>query len=173
MMSKKYNSYIYQVNGEQVEDAPKSVFQEGEVYLIVDQKLKKIWIWAGQRSKLFYRYIASSWAGKLKSRKKFYNFNYEVIKQGNEPTHFIPIYNEILNKRSDLQFPGESREEILESLNYESIPNQNEIFSDNSKKKKLQTIIAEIKEIQMHISYSLDHVSKRINKIETILNESE
>ncbi|MHA1149680.1 MAG: hypothetical protein ACTSR8_15700 [Promethearchaeota archaeon] len=171
-MSKNYNNYIYQVRGEQIENAPKTIFQEQEVYLIIDQKLKKIWIWAGQNSKLFYRYIASSWAGKLKSRKRFYNFNYEVIKQGNEPSDFIPIYNEILNKRMDLNFPGESREEILNTVDYDSNSDQGEIIT-NSKKKKLQTIIAEIKEIQMHISYSLEHVSKRIIKIETILNDSE
>ncbi len=73
MKAMKVGSYydkFFKVYEERIEKKPKKLFESMELYLIVDIDLKSIWIWAGNKSWLFRRYVTENWAGKLKSRKK-------------------------------------------------------------------------------------------------------
>jgi len=182
MSESSYTDYIYQIVGDTIKIRPEQIFDTNGVYLIIDKKLKTIWIWAGSLSRLFQRYMAANWAGKLKSKEKFYNFKYEVIKQGKEPRDFLVIFNEINNNRFDLEYPGQSRYEqvfdkkpILMDLNVSSDqvlqPNQIKtvINLSNSEKSQVKRILSEIKEIQLHVKYSLKHIEDRILEIEKIL----
>ncbi|MFX1529811.1 MAG: hypothetical protein ACFFBC_01725 [Promethearchaeota archaeon] len=182
MLRTSYLDYIYKVDGETIKLKPEKIFDPSGVYLIVDKILKLIWIWAGSHSRLFHRYMAANWAGKLKTKKKFYNFKYEVIKQGLEPPEFTIIYKEIKENRTDLTFPGQSRDISIKSEPLEgfvsktSIP-QNEIMdlvSDSnliskSEKSRIKKILSEIKEMQRHIKYSIEHIQQRFTEIEKIL----
>ena len=112
MLKSSYFDYIYKVDGETVKLRPEKIFEPKGVYLIVDKEFKLIWIWAGSQSRLFHRYMAANWAGKLKTKKKFYNFKYEVIKQGIEPSDFHVIFNEIRENRTDIDYPGQSRNSL-------------------------------------------------------------
>ncbi|MBD3194733.1 MAG: hypothetical protein GF317_06745 [Candidatus Lokiarchaeota archaeon] len=171
MLSDNYTSFIYVVNGESIQESPKKIFLTDEVYLIIDKNLKMIWIWAGDKSRLFHRYIASSWAGKLKSKKKFYNFDYELVKQGREPEDFLIIYDEINDGRFDLKYPGESRKFMVKGkkINPKNITMQKEKKLNGSQKSRISKIIAEINEMQAHIKYSMDHIKKRLDEIEKIV----
>jgi len=173
MASDKYTEYIYKVVGEGIEKNPDNIFDPQEVYLIIDKDLNLIWIWAGSKSRLFHRYIASSWAGKLKSKKPYYNFNYELIKQGREPENFIEIIDEIDEGRMDLDYPGESRKLKIEGKKISLDHSKTKISKEKISNKKVSTIrniLSEIKEMQMHIKYSMEHIGKRINKINNILD---
>ncbi|TFG01175.1 MAG: hypothetical protein EU541_00195 [Promethearchaeota archaeon] len=169
----KYREKIFQVVGENIKPNPKTIFNPEEVYLFIDENLNVIWIWAGEKSKLFHRYIASSWAGKLKSKKQYFNYNYELVKQGREPKKFKVIIDEVEEGRSDLNYPGESR--TLEiSVKSKS---KNDLHSNrysqkipNKKVAKITAILSEVQEMQSHIRYSLEHIGKRIRKIDEILN---
>jgi hypothetical protein len=137
-----------------------------------------IWIWAGKQSKLFHRYIASSWAGKLKSKKEYLGYDYELIKQGRETKDFITIINEINEGRMDLNYPGESRALKIKSkktskTHVQKNPNSELYNQKISKKKvsKIKSILSEIKEMQSHIQYSMEHIGQRIKKIENILDK--
>ena len=112
MIESSYYDYIYKVNGETIKLRPEKMFDPSGVYLIVDIELELIWIWAGNQSRLFHRYMAANWAGKLKTKKKFYNFKYEVVKQGFEPSEFHVILKEIKENTVDLTYPGQSRQII-------------------------------------------------------------
>ena len=118
MLKSGYYDYIYEVQGETLKLRPEKIFDPNGVYLIVDKELKLIWIWAGSHSRLFHRYMAANFAGKLKTKKKFYNFKYEVIKQGIEPEDFYPIFNELKENRADLNYPGQSRYKTKSSQTY-------------------------------------------------------
>jgi hypothetical protein len=173
MASEKYTKYIYKVVGENIKKNPETIFDPQEVYLIIDKNMSLIWIWAGAKSRLFHRYIASSWAGKLKSKKPFYNFNYELIKQGREPEEFKVIVSEIDEGRMDLDYPGESRKLKIEGKKISLDKVNSKISKEHISNKKISTIksiLSEIKEMQMHIQYSMQHIQKRINKINTILD---
>lgn len=170
MLEQQYNEYVYLVRGESVFKSPKKFFDENKVYLIVDRDLKIIWIWSGKKSKLFHRYIGSNYAVKLRSNKNFYNFKTEVIKQGKEPDEFISIYNEIIEGRSDLKYPGESRTYLQQDNNTIVKLNSQEKEISASKKGEVMKILAEINEMQMHVKYSLEHMNKRIKKIKQILS---
>ena len=98
MVKASYYDYIYHIVGETLSKAPDQLFGDDGVYLIVDKKLKLIWIWAGRNSRLFHRYIAANWAGKLKGKREYYKFKYEIIKQNNEPEAFKTIIKEIKKK---------------------------------------------------------------------------
>ncbi|MHA1526765.1 MAG: hypothetical protein ACTSQD_07025, partial [Promethearchaeota archaeon] len=111
MLSNNYTDYIYQISGEKLLHRPGKFFDPWGVYLIIDKNLEMIWIWAGKHSRLFHRYMAASWAGKLKLRKRFYRFKHEVIKQDREPQEFIIIISEIDDGKSSLKYPGHSRNE--------------------------------------------------------------
>ena len=113
MASQAYFDYIYEVDGETIKLKPSKMFEPHGVYLIIDRDLKLIWIWAGSHSRLFHRYMAANWAGKLKTKKDFFNFKYEVIKQGIEPTDFHVIFNEIKENSSKLSYPWESRKSSI------------------------------------------------------------
>ena len=181
-MKSSYNKCVYEVDGESIRQSPKELFDPKRVYLIIDKDLKKIWIWAGKNSRLFHRYIASTWAGKLKSRKKFYNFKNQVVKEGREPGDFLLILNEIEQIRDDLEYPGESRKEWKnesfdpssnrnsESRSGGGIMNAKSDLSNNEK-KQIKNDLAEIKEMHMHIKYSIDHIVNRIKKIEKIIHD--
>ncbi|MFW9876611.1 MAG: hypothetical protein ACFFG0_26245 [Candidatus Thorarchaeota archaeon] len=182
MLRTGYYDYIYEVDGETIKLKPEKIFDPSGVYLIVDKELKLIWIWAGSHSRLFHRYMAANWAGKLKTKKKFYNFKYEVIKQGLEPSEFRTIYREIKENRTDLIYPGQSRDNSIQSepvgeLAARSSINQTktiDLLSDKtliskSDKSRLKKILSEIKEMQNHIKYSIEHIQQRFTEIEKIL----
>ncbi|MFX1278855.1 MAG: hypothetical protein ACFFA3_05510 [Promethearchaeota archaeon] len=180
MLKTTYYDYIYKVDGETIKLKPEKIFDPSGVYLIIDKKIKLIWIWAGSHSRLFHRYMAANWAGKLKTKKKFYNFKYEVIKQGLEPSDFRVIYREIKENRIDLTYPGESRNSSIKNeplLEFDSrIPLSNTRASiqdstiiSNSDKSRIKKILMEIKEMQSHIKYSIEHIQQRFNEIEKIL----
>ncbi|MFX1257353.1 MAG: hypothetical protein ACFFAN_05820 [Promethearchaeota archaeon] len=171
MSSEIYSNYLFQVKGESIKHNPKTFFESNGVYLIIDKDLKLIWIWSGLKSKLFHRYIASNWAGKIRHQKKFYNFKFEVIKQGREPEAFNAIYNEINEGRTDLNYPGESRNFSFE-IKDPNLERKRKIEKklSNSEKSRIRKILSEITEMQMHIKYSMEHIVKKITQIEKILN---
>ncbi|MFX0060388.1 MAG: hypothetical protein ACFE8J_18985, partial [Candidatus Heimdallarchaeota archaeon] len=159
MLSTSYTDYIYQISGEKLLHRPAKFFDPWGVYLIVDKNLETIWIWAGKHSRLFHRYMAASWAGKLKIRKRFYNYKHEVIKQDREPPEFGIIINEINIGKSNLKYPGHSRneKEIIKELSVQSQKTltkviQKGITLSKSKKIRVRSLISEIKELQMHIN---------------------
>ncbi len=179
MQKSTYFEYIYKVEGEVIKIKPEKIFESLGVYLIIDTGLKLIWVWAGSHSRLFHRYMAANWCGKLKTKKKFYNFKYEVIKQGMEPPEFSHIYREITENRTDLEFPGQSRGNLM-SITTQG--NQTSKFSPSildstngnviitaSEKSRIRKILTEIKEMQMHIKYSIDHIHQRFAEIEKLL----
>ncbi|MFX1499845.1 MAG: hypothetical protein ACFFDH_02640 [Promethearchaeota archaeon] len=183
MLKSGYYDYIYEVQGETLKLKPEKIFDPNSVYLIVDKELKLIWIWAGSHSRLFHRYMAANFAGKLKTKKKFYNFKYEVIKEGLEPSEFHIIFKEIKEQKSNLHYPGQSRHIIKPQASYkygatlpleESI--ESEIMEDGlelsiSVKSRIRKILSEIKEIQAHITYSITHIQQRFDEIEKLLEK--
>ena len=184
MSNHSYYDFIYKVDGETVKLRPEKIFEPKCVYLIIDKDLKLIWIWAGSQSRLFHRYMAANWAGKLKTKKKFYNFKYEVIKQGIEPIDFHIIFNEIREKRADLSYPGQSRQLLSKyefGEKYGSPTSKTHFITkemsegdsllSKSDKSRIRKILSEIKEIQMGVKYSLDHIQQRFAEIEKILEK--
>ncbi|MFX0006827.1 MAG: hypothetical protein ACFFAV_08870 [Candidatus Hermodarchaeota archaeon] len=181
MLKTSYYDYIYKVDGEHLKLRPEKMFEAGGVYLIIDKELKLIWIWAGNHSRLFHRYMAANFAGKLKTKKKFYNFKYEVIKQGLEPPEFHIIFKEIKGNNSDLNYPGQSRHDIIikERSNSNGLVNrviESEITDSNANlsrlvKSRIKKILSEIKEMQMHIKYSMNHIEQRFAEIEKLLEK--
>jgi hypothetical protein len=181
MLKTSYYDYIYKVDGENLKLRPKKMFEAGGVYLIVDKELKLIWIWAGNHSRLFHRYMAANFAGKLKTKKKFYNFKYEVIKQGLEPSEFHIIFKEIKENNSELNYPGQSRHGVVRKENTRSTGLVNKVIESEiaesgltlsrSVKSRIKKILSEIKEMQMHIKYSLNHIEQRFAEIEKILEK--
>ncbi|MCK4286171.1 MAG: hypothetical protein KAX18_08205 [Candidatus Lokiarchaeota archaeon] len=175
MVKASYYDYTYQIVGESLSKAPDPLFGDSGVYLIVDKKLKLIWIWAGRNSRLFHRYIAANWAGKLKGNREFFKFKYEIIKQNNEPEAFKTILEEVRERNQDFDYPGQSRESIVKEQIVEySTPNkdynaQTEFKLSKSEKSQIKKIISEINEIQLHIKYSFEHIERRIVKIDKIL----
>jgi len=123
--------------------------------------------------------MAANFAGKLKTKKKFYNFKYEVIKQGLEPPEFHIIFKEIKENNSELNYPGQSRHGITTNkissstaLNQiESEITQSSSNLSRSVKSRIKKILSEIKEIQMHIKYSINHIEQRFAEIEKILEK--
>ena len=180
MLKSSYYEYIYKVDGETMKLRPEKIFEPKGVYLIIDKDFKLIWIWAGSQSRLFHRYMAANWAGKLKTKKKFYNFKYEVIKQGIEPNDFHIIFKEITENRTDLDYPGQSRNDTQVQI-YNSSVSSNQMFIQEishgdlslskSVKSRIGKILSEIKEIQMHVKYSMDHISQRIAEIEKLIEK--
>ncbi len=184
MTESSYYDYVYKVDGETIKLRPEKLFVPSEVYLIVDIDLKVIWIWAGSHSRLFHRYMAANWAGKLKTKKKFYNFKYEVIKQGIEPSDFQVIFSEINQNRTDLHYPGQSRQNISSSEVSEpsisltptpqpiqSILSKNKFNLSKSERSNMNKLFSEVREIQMHIKYSMDRINERFVEIEKILEK--
>jgi len=184
MIESSYYDYIYKVDGETIKLRPEKMFESSEVYLIVDAELKVIWIWAGSHSRLFHRYMAANWAGKLKTKKKFYNFKYEVIKQGIEPSEFLIIIKEIKERTVDLTYPGQSRKTIwsgevsepyvsptsrLQTI--QNITSKNQFMLSKSERSHIKKLFSEVREIQMHIKYSMDRINERFTEIEKILEK--
>jgi hypothetical protein len=180
-----YFDYIFQIVGENLKPNPIKLFETPQVYLFIDKPLKIIWIWAGTKSRLFHRYIAANWAGKLKGRKDYQNFKYEVIKQGREPKSFTHIMNEI-NNGGNFNYPGESRslEKVSTSVKpapiieatpslARPIPTQygTKTVIPRSERDKLNALIIEIKEINSHIKYSIEHSENRLKQIEQIIKK--
>jgi hypothetical protein len=170
MISDTYKEYIYKIDGEELFHKPKDIFISDEVYLIVDKSMELIWIWAGKGSKLFQRYMAASWAGKLKSRKKFYNYEYELVKEEREPRDFLFIYNEIREARDDLTYPGESRgfSDVTKDFNQVNY-NTNSKELSNSNKVQIKKILNEITEIIEQVKYTLKHVQKKMGTIKKLM----
>ena len=182
MIESSYYDYIYKVNGETIKLRPEKMFDPSGVYLIVDVELELIWIWAGSHSRLFHRYMAANWAGKLKTKKKFYNFKYEVVKQGVEPSEFHVILKEIKENTVDLNYPGQSRQSDNSSgaseayVSPTSIPqpiqhiiSKNQYMLTKTEKSHMKKLFNEVREIQMHIKYSMDRINERFTEIEKIL----
>ncbi|MHA2181174.1 MAG: hypothetical protein ACXAAH_07105 [Promethearchaeota archaeon] len=183
MIENKYYDYVYKVDGETIKLRPEKMFDPSGVYLIVDVELELIWIWAGSHSRLFHRYMAANWAGKLKTKKKFYNFKYEVVKQGIEPSEFHVILKEIKENAIDLSYPGQSRQTVStkESELYDSpisIPQpirniipRNQSLISKSERTHIKKLFSEVREIQLHIKYSMDRINERFSEIEKILEK--
>jgi len=184
MIESSYYDYIYKVDGETIKLRPEKLFDPSGVYLIIDKELELIWIWAGSHSRLFHRYMAANWAGKLKTKKKFYNFKYEVVKQGIEPSEFHAILKEIKENTTDLTYPGQSRQIIsngevsepyvsptstLQSI--QSITSKNQFLLSKSERSQIKKLFSEVREIQMHIKYSMDRINERFVEIEKILEK--
>ncbi len=189
-MSENYYDFIFQIVGEDIRSHPSEIFNTPNVYLLIDKPMEIIWIWAGSKSRLFHRYIAANWAGKLKSRKEYNQFKYEVIKEDREPNAFRYIMDEI-KSGANYSYPGESRAmgELEESgdvgvatsplpLSSEQIPSniraQSHVTIPSiSKEDKvlLNTLVSEIKEIHSHIKYSINHIEKRIDQIDRIMKK--
>jgi len=183
MQESRYYDYIFRIEGENLSPRPDKVFEKSSVYLIIDMELNLIWIWAGEKSRLFHRYIAANWAGKLKSRnKKFLNYKYEVVKEGREPGDFKIIHNEINSGSTDLNFPGQSRSSIKNNLRKSPINSnrttnqryQQSFVRDNSHlsesiRAKISLIVSEIKEMQSHINYTFKHMERKISEIDKLL----
>jgi hypothetical protein len=171
MISENYIDYIYKVDGEELSHKPGEIFDSNEVYLIVDKSLELIWIWAGKKSKLFQRYMAASWAGKLKSRKKFYNYEYELVKEGKETRDFLYIFNEIREGRDDLKYPGQSRgfnesRRSLDNKNGQTVAHNNLSGTNRAQIKKM---LNEITEIVEQVKYTLKHVQKKMGTIKKMI----
>jgi hypothetical protein len=184
MIKSSYYDYIYKVDGETIKLRPENMFDPSGVYLIVDVELKLIWIWAGSHSRLFHRYMAANWAGKLKTKKKFYNYKYEVVKQGIEPSEFHVILKEIKENHADLTYPGQSRQSIISSkdsepyVSHTSAPQQiqyksskNQFLLSKSGRSHIRKLFSEVKEIQAHIKYSMDRINERFAEIEKLLEK--
>jgi hypothetical protein len=170
MLSDNYKKNIYQVKGDVIKQNPGNYFKERAVYLLVDKDLNTIWIWAGNNSKLFQRYMASTWAIKLKAKKNFYNYKYEIVKQGYEPDEFIILFHEINEGRTDLNYPGESRKLSIKSKKISSNEKiRIESKLSGSQKSQINSILSEISEMQMHIKYTMDHIGKRLLRIQSII----
>lgn len=185
MQKKSYFDYIYKIDGENLVKNPKLLFEPKGVYLFIDKPLNLIWIWAGLQSRLFHRYIAANWAGKLKNNKEFLGFKYEVIKEGREPIEFQYISGEIRRGPEKYTYPGESRKkkksrEDLKKNDLEDFKSplfQNKLTKSlkktgiyrNNNISKIYSILNEIKEIHTHVKYSIQHIDKRINQIENLL----
>ncbi|NHI92206.1 MAG: hypothetical protein EAX96_06850 [Candidatus Lokiarchaeota archaeon] len=192
------NSYIFQILGENIEPKPAKLMENTEVYLIVDEKYQIIWIWSGKRSRLFHRYVAASWAGKLKYRKKFNTFKYRMIKDGQEPEEFLELHEKYINnnhiqENNTTSIELESISDISEAQNFHREENiqeinvvQNEPISSyqnfaektnqsylilSSDYSKIKKTLAEIKEIHSHIVYTLKHVEQKISQIEEIMKK--
>jgi hypothetical protein len=166
--------FIYEIVGETMKSKPDKMFEPESVYLIVDKGLKIIWVWAGKSSRLFHRYIAANLAGKLKTDKKFYKFRYELIREGKEPKAFLIIFDEIKGNIPNLKYPGQSRINAPKKIASKMPPlkptlNKTTPELSNSEKNRLKNLLSEIKEIQMHIKYSLEHIERRIADIEKII----
>lgn len=178
----RYFDYVFRIDGENISPRPENIFDPSYVFLIIDMELNLIWIWSGEKSRLFHRYIAANWAGKLKSRnKKFLNYKYEVVKEGREPEEFKAIYNEINSGRKDFDFPGHSRSFLKNVLNnnrsnnsqtniqpQENFTRDNRNLS-NSRKAKISLLFTEIKEMQKHINYTFKHMERKLIDIEKLL----
>ncbi len=184
MITSSYYDYIYKVDGETIKLRPEKMFDTSGVYLIVDKELALIWIWAGSHSRLFHRYMAANWAKKLKTKKKFYNFKYEVIKQGIEPTEFHTILKEIKENIADLSYPGQSRQAIsrdevsepITSPPYTPQPIQqiqsiNQYVLSKKERSHMRKLFSEVREIQMHIKYSIDRINERFAEIEKLIEK--
>ncbi len=182
MLKSGYYDFIYEVQGETLKLRPEKMFDPNCVYLIVDKELKLIWIWAGSHSRLFHRYMAANFAGKLKTKKKFYNFKYEVVKEGIEPPEFHIIYKEIKEQNSTITYPGQSRYIVKQTQAPSSYGGtssldtslESKIILDGrelskSVKSRIKKILSEIKEIQSHITYSINHIQQRFAEIEKLL----
>ncbi|MFX0101057.1 MAG: hypothetical protein ACFFCS_15895 [Candidatus Hodarchaeota archaeon] len=170
---------IYQVHGENIEPKPRTLFDSNKVYLIVDKKLRLIWIWAGCQSRLFHRYIASSWAGKLKNRKKFYNFKYEVIKEGSEPEEFrqslakMADGKNLYNKIKENNGKQVSIEKSLEpsQINKIDLLNDSRIVLTKNACAKIINLVHDINEINKHMTYLSKQVDRKIHIIKTLMGE--
>ncbi|MFX1337011.1 MAG: hypothetical protein ACFFDK_00225 [Promethearchaeota archaeon] len=186
MQENNYFDYVYKVAGENLSKNPNKLFDSNSVYLFIDKSLNLIWIWAGLQSRLFHRYIAANWAGKLKNNKEFYGFKYEVIKEGREPIEFQYITSEIKRGPENYNFPGESRNKnskartlkttVSNKLGSQQLQVQQSNSLNRSKIKinrnvqlKISQIVNEIKEIHSHVKYSIQHIDKRINQLEELL----
>lgn len=183
MLSNSYTDYIYQISGEKLLHRPGKFFDPWGVYLIIDKNLEMIWIWAGKHSRLFHRYMAASWAGKLKLKKRFYRFKHEVIKQDREPQEFSIIISEIDVGKSSLKYPGHSRNEmdLIKELSSSIVDNaqsqkaltkviQKGEVLPKSKKIRVKSLISEIKELQMHINSSFKNIEQRLSQIEKLID---
>jgi len=187
VMQENYYSYVYQIVGENIKANPSEIFKTPNVYLLIDKPMEIIWIWAGSKSRLFHRYIAANWAGKLKSRKEYIQYKYEVIKEDREPKAFRYIMNEI-SSGANYSYPGESREggerqeaTVISSQDFftPELTTKNLITKQDieqpviskEEKKQLDALISEIKEIHSHVKYSINHIEKRIEQIERIIRK--
>ena len=171
LATSSYLDYVFQVEGESIVHRPEKVFEPKSVYIVIDKKLNLIWIWAGSNSRLFHRYIAANWAGRLKSQKEYYNFKYEMIKQGKEPEDFLILMDEISGDTNLLDYSGEARKQahILTDDYTDSYNQQRKQHEMKSGKTDIKNIITEINRIRIHIKSSFEQIDQRLNEIEKIV----
>jgi len=174
-----YTGTIFQVIGESIQSKPLKILDSDGVFLFIDMNLSLIWIWAGKNSRLFHRYIAANWAGKLKHNKKFYNFKHETVKEGREPLDFINVLDTIENSNSNHNYAEQIKKfkanRGVNSNFYSgkssfqkstSFPSNKTLILSNIEKTRLKMIISEIKEMQNHIQYTFNHIQNKIAEIE-------
>ncbi|MFX1393159.1 MAG: hypothetical protein ACFFAH_06235 [Promethearchaeota archaeon] len=179
LLNGNYMDYVFQVNGESVRARPMRILESEGVYLFVDKRSSLIWIWAGKDSRLFHRYVAANWAGKIKRQKEFYNFKYEMVKEGREPEGFFEILDEIENINSDHIYTEQIREfkanrTLRGTLKFGSSILHNSLISSaqsttllsNIEKTRVKMELAELKKMQSHIKYTFAQIEKKIAEIE-------
>ena len=179
MVQTNYTDSIFQVIGENIQSKPFKILNSDGVFLFIDMNLNLIWIWAGKNSRLFHRYIAANWAGKLKRKKKFYNFKYEMVKEGREPLDFFNILDKIENSNSNHDYAEQIKKfKASRALSGNFSPGgtsfqQSSKFSSNKsvvlskiEKTRLKMVLSEIKEMQNHIQYTFNHIEKKIAELE-------
>lgn len=172
MEKRKYRDYIYIVEGEELQQSPDAMFNQASVYLIIDIPLEVIWIWAGKDSRLFHRYVATNLVDSLKEENGISHFQNEIIREGLEPVDFMAVKMEINHGEYDLPHPGKSRKVKNTPEITGNHGNPGKVNASNGKNKQILKILSEIKEMHQHVQYSLQHVEKRILKIEKMLGKT-
>lgn len=179
MVNTDYTDSIFQVSGETIQSKPFKILNSDGVFLFIDINLNLVWIWAGKNSRLFHRYIGANWAGKLKRKKKYYNFKYEMIKEGREPLDFFKILDEIEGNNLNHNYAEQIRKfKASRTINSNfklggasfqkspTISSNKTALLSNIEKTRLKMILSEIKEMQNHIQYTFNHIEKKIAEIE-------
>ena len=173
------DEFIYRIEGESLAANPSSMFNSHEVYLIVDDPLKKIWIWAGKKSRLFQRYVATNLAGKLKGKNKK-NYKYETIKQGQETEEFVEAiekfknynpearsYIESLIKEIEKQVFITAEGKMPDSVTY--FPDVGVETSTETERQRVMDYLKEIRTIQFDVKSSMEHLDQILISINRIL----
>lgn len=192
--------YMFKIIGENIEPKPAKSLENTGVFLIVDEKYQIIWIWSGKKSRLFHRYVAASWAGKLKFRKRFHTFKYRMIKEDQEPEEFIVNFKNLINSNGDMEDLMVQKEPVgalkqsevdrvyrgdltqttssdlkSSSLTYQRIAEKTNqsYYILSTDYLKMKNLYSDIKEMHQHIVYTLKHVEQKIFEIEEMMKKME
>ena len=174
---------IYKVKGESLTPNPNDMFDSFEVYLIIDNPLKKIWIWAGKKSRLFQRYVATNWAWKFKEDIKRY-YKHEVIREGQETEEFVEAIEKFKDYNPDTKFYidnliGEIEKQVFSPQDIKTnrrvtyIPDEIVKTISSFEKERILSILNEVSEIQNHIKSSIEHIDRRLVSIYRIFDKKD